>query len=266
MPAVGEVGTSEKELKLPDLSLIAPLPAETFVVFVLGGPGAGKGTQCANLVRDYSFVHLSAGDLLRLERQREGSDYGELINHYIKEGLIVPMEITIALLYQAMKSSPNNRFLIDGFPRQMDQAEKFEETVCKSQFVLFYDCPEEEMTKRLLERGKTSGRVDDNLESIKKRFETFRKTSYPVIESYQKENKVETVSSLDTIDSVYAKTRETIDKRLAMAVTPALPKEEAPVKLVDAATSPTSPSAKKSSSPSVLKKLQFWKKEDKLHA
>ncbi|KAI8915632.1 hypothetical protein EDD86DRAFT_196494 [Gorgonomyces haynaldii] len=184
------------------------------VIFVLGGPGAGKGTQCSKLVKDLGFVHLSAGDLLRAERQREGSPYGELINQYIKDGLIVPMEITIALLHQAMKSSPSERFLIDGFPRKMDQALKFEEAVCESKFTLFFDCPEEEMLKRLLKRGETSGRVDDNIESIKKRFQTFRETSYPVIEYYEKLGKVHTVSCVKPIDEVYEETKKVILKHL----------------------------------------------------
>lgn len=69
------------------------------VIFVLGGPGAGKGTQCTKLSKEFGFVHLSAGDLLREERQRLNSPYGELINTFIAEGQIVPMEITIALLH-----------------------------------------------------------------------------------------------------------------------------------------------------------------------
>ena len=69
------------------------------VIFVLGGPGAGKGTQCSKLAQDFGFVHLSAGDLLRAERERHGSPFGELINTYIAEGQIVPMEITIALIH-----------------------------------------------------------------------------------------------------------------------------------------------------------------------
>lgn len=78
-------------------------PARITVVYVLGGPGAGKGTQCAKLVAEKSFVHLSAGDLLRAEQNREGSEVGQLIRQYIKEGTIVPMEITIGLLRTAMQ-------------------------------------------------------------------------------------------------------------------------------------------------------------------
>jgi UMP-CMP kinase len=71
-------------------------------VFVLGGPGAGKGTQCANLVRDYGFTHLSAGDLLRAEQDRKDSQFGDMIKDYIKSGRIVPMEVTVHLLENAM--------------------------------------------------------------------------------------------------------------------------------------------------------------------
>eukprot|EP00833_Pecoramyces_ruminatium_P002000 jgi/Orpsp1_1/1176032/evm.model.c7180000056143.1 len=180
---------------------------DTTVVYVLGGPGAGKGTQCANLVKDFGFVHLSAGDLLREERQRKGSQYGELINNYIKEGKIVPAKITIALLENAMAKSTSKRFLIDGFPRKMDQAKKFEKTVCKGKFVLFFDCPESVMLERLLKRGKTSGRVDDNIESIKKRFVTFKETSYPVVEYFEKQNKVKRVSCVNSPQKVYAETK-----------------------------------------------------------
>jgi UMP-CMP kinase len=93
---------------------------EVTVIFVLGGPGAGKGTQCTYLVSDYGFKHLSAGDLLREEQNRAGSEFGEMIKTYIKEGTIVPMEVTIQLLENAMRSSMESganhgkMFLIDG--------------------------------------------------------------------------------------------------------------------------------------------------------
>ena len=87
-------------------------------LIILGPPGAGKGTQCANLVRDYGFKHLSAGDLLREEQERAGSEFGEMIKSYIKDGKIVPMEVTIQLLENAMKTAMDKEnkslFLIDG--------------------------------------------------------------------------------------------------------------------------------------------------------
>ncbi|KAK6536033.1 hypothetical protein TWF281_000279 [Arthrobotrys megalospora] len=194
---------------LPRLRDDGPIfdPKDIKVIFVLGGPGVGKGTQCAKLVKDYGFVHLSAGDLLREEQTREGTDYGELIKTYIREGKIVPMEVTIVLLENAMKrnieQNKKSKFLIDGFPRQMDQALKFEEVVVPSQFTLFFDCDEDTMTKRLLERGKTSGRSDDNMESILKRFRTFKETSMPVVNYFEGQKKVVKVDGGKPIDAVY---------------------------------------------------------------
>jgi UMP-CMP kinase len=179
------------------------------VLFILGGPGAGKGTQSANLVRDYGFVHLSAGDLLREEQDKEGSKYGQLIKDYIKDGLIVPMEVTVKLLENAMRAkldkNGTGNFLIDGFPRKMDQAVFFEETVCPSKYTVFLDCPEDLMRERLLNRGKTSGRSDDNEESIIKRFKTFVNTSMPVVEHFSQEGRVIKVPADGTVDDVYEK-------------------------------------------------------------
>ena len=92
----GTQGNSHKPSPAYDSALVT-------VIYVLGGPGAGKGTQCARLVEDQDFVHLSAGDLLRAEQNREGSEKGAMIKDYIKEGKIVPMEVTIGLLQDAMK-------------------------------------------------------------------------------------------------------------------------------------------------------------------
>lgn len=197
-------------------------PADVTVVFVLGGPGAGKGTQCSKLVEQYGFIHLSAGDLLRAEQERPGSQFGELIKDYIKNGLIVPMEVTIQLLENAMTEalqkagSTKGRFLVDGFPRKMDQAVKFEETVCPAKMVLFFDCPEEVMEKRLLKRGETSGRSDDNAESIRKRFRTFVETSMPVVNYFEKEGKVVKLDATPTPDQVYVKTQLAMTERLSI--------------------------------------------------
>ncbi|KAJ1309527.1 hypothetical protein OPQ81_006300 [Rhizoctonia solani] len=195
---------------------------KVMVIYVLGGPGAGKGTQCARIVKDFGFVHLSAGDLLREEQKREGSTYGALISEHIRNGTIVPMEVTVKLLENAMRAQLENqhpgaawknghgRFLVDGFPRKMDQALKFDETVCMSSFVLFFDTTEEVMLERLLERGKTSEREDDNEESIKKRFRTFVQTSMPVVDKYRAEGKVIVIDSTRPIEVVHADVRKVL--------------------------------------------------------
>ncbi|KAI0003315.1 UMP-CMP kinase [Russula compacta] len=195
------------------------------VIFVLGGPGAGKGTQCTLLVEKFNFSHLSAGDLLRAEQERPDSQYGDLIRDCIREGLIVPMHVTVKLLENAMRATLQSksgagwedgkgRFLIDGFPRKMDQSTQFEEDVCSSSLVLFYTTDEETMLKRLLKRGETSGRDDDNIESIKKRFVTYKETTMPVIEHYQKQDKVAEIDSSPPVDEVHSATVVAVEKVL----------------------------------------------------
>lgn len=99
------------------------------VVFVLGGPGSGKGTQSAKLVSDFGFVHLSAGDLLR-EEVNSGSKNGDMIATMIKNGEIVPSVVTVNLLKTAIEKSGKDRFLVDGFPRNEENNSSWEDNVC----------------------------------------------------------------------------------------------------------------------------------------
>jgi len=164
-------------------------------VFVLGSPGSGKGTQCKLLVERYGFIHLSPGDLLRAE-VRSGSPHGAMISEMIRQGRIVPAEITVGLLKDAMDKSMGERFLIDGFPRDMRNVVAWEKSLGSPEMVLFFECPEEEMERRLLKRGQTSGRSDDNAKSIKKRFKTFVEQSIPVISYYEKKSLVKRISAV----------------------------------------------------------------------
>uniref|UniRef100_A0A8C2XHT7 UMP-CMP kinase n=1 Tax=Cyclopterus lumpus TaxID=8103 RepID=A0A8C2XHT7_CYCLU len=180
------------------------------VVFVLGGPGAGKGTQCSKIVENYNYTHLSAGDLLRAERSRKESEFGQLIDNYIKEGKIVPVEITINLLRKAMeetmqKDDKKFRFLIDGFPRNEDNLTGWDTVMVGKadvKFVLFFDCSNEVCIDRCLERGKSSGRTDDNRESLEKRIQTYLQSTRPIIELYEKRGKVHTVDASRSLDKV----------------------------------------------------------------
>ncbi|XP_078317843.1 UMP-CMP kinase-like [Crassostrea virginica] len=176
------------------------------VIFVLGGPGAGKGTQCENIVREYGYVHLSAGDLLREERQRPGSQFGEEIETHIKNGTIVPVQITCSLLKRAMENSGKDRFLIDGFPRNQDNLDGWNKemsdvaTVIR---VLFFNCPEEVCVDRCLSRGKTSGRADDNEESLKKRIKTYNESTMAIIEHYRNLNLVSEIKAEHGPETVF---------------------------------------------------------------
>ncbi|MCO5560034.1 hypothetical protein L7F22_013640 [Adiantum nelumboides] len=171
------------------------------VVFVLGGPGSGKGTQCAKIVKNYGFTHLSAGDHLRAEIS-SGSQYGAMIQKTIKEGKIVPSEVTVKLLLKAMKESGNDKFLIDGFPRNEENRSAFEAiTGIEPEFVLFCDCTEEEMERRLMNRNQ--GRVDDNIDTIKKRFKVFVESSLPVVEFFKEKGKLRKIDATRDIENVF---------------------------------------------------------------
>ncbi|XP_033115064.1 UMP-CMP kinase-like isoform X2 [Anneissia japonica] len=180
--------------------------------FVLGAPGAGKGTQCAKIVEEFGYVHLSAGDLLRAEKNKEGSEYGELIQSHIKNGSIVPVAITISLLERAMDESSVKKFLIDGFPRNEDNLAGWTERMTDKvdlKFVLFFECSEEECVNRCLKRGEEAAkggakRTDDNEESLKKRFHTHMTSTMPIIEHYDKLNLVQRVQANRTPDEVFA--------------------------------------------------------------
>ncbi|XP_069794667.1 UMP-CMP kinase [Narcine bancroftii] len=189
------------------------------VVFVLGGPGAGKGTQCNNIVKKYGYTHFSAGDLLRAERSKEGTQYGELIGNYIKEGKIVPVEITINLLKRAMDDTmaedpTRNKFLIDGFPRNTDNLEGWNKIMKNNadvKFVLFFDCSNEICMERCLERGKDSGRTDDNIASLQKRIHTYMQSTKPIIELYAKEGKVRRIEGAKSVDEVFVDVQKIFD-------------------------------------------------------
>lgn len=177
------------------------------IVFVLGGPGAGKGTQCSKIVDKFGFIHLSAGDLLREERAKPGSEYGELIENHIKNGTIVPVEITCSLLERAMKDSGKMDFLIDGFPRNQNNLEGWNKEMGEKvnlKFVLFFNCPLEVCTQRCLDRGAAgSGRSDDNLESLKKRFDTYMNATMPIIEHYEEQDLVRKIDATRSPDEVF---------------------------------------------------------------
>lgn len=177
------------------------------VVFVLGGPGAGKGTQCSMITHDFGFVHLSAGDLLRDEQQK-GGEVGTMIKKLIAEGAIVPVAVTLGLLKNAMQEHMKMgsfKFLIDGFPRNQDNLDGWNNTMdgfAEVEFCLVLDCPEDVMEQRLLKRGETSGRADDNAASIKKRFLTFVQSTKPVIETFEKQDKMRIVSAAKPVEEV----------------------------------------------------------------
>ena len=193
------------------------------VTLRVGAFGCLTGTQCNLLVESSNeFVHLSAGDLLREERER-GGEVGDMIEHYIKEGLIVPHEVTIGLLKRRMLETPEKSFLIDGFPRKLDQCLAFEETVCQARGCLVIDAPDEVILERLLERGKTSGRIDDNPETIQKRLDVYHSTTVNVYDHFEESDRLVRVDGTAPKEAVFLKVKAAVDGLISRETTSSAP-------------------------------------------
>lgn len=184
------------------------------IIFVVGGPGSGKGTQCERIVEKYGFTHLSSGDLLR-EEVASGSERGKKLTEIMEKGDLVPLETVLDMLRDAMvkKAATSKGFLIDGYPRELEQGTKFEKDVGPVECVLYFEVADETMTKRLLKRAETSGRVDDNEETIKKRLKTFHNLTQPVIDHYDKQSKVHKVVAEGTVDDIFGQVESFLDKK-----------------------------------------------------
>ena len=195
------------------------------VVFVLGGPGAGKGTMCELAESQLGWTHLSTGDLLRAERQA-GGPTAATIEEFIAAGKLVPNEIVVSLLKNAMetvtRTTGKNNFLLDGFPRSLSNLEAWYETFGREAELpkmLYFECPYGVLEKRILGRAKYSDRSDDNVESLKLRFDTFKSETLPTVELFKSKNKCVEVDTSQDRQAVYAlvgsNLAEHTDKELA---------------------------------------------------
>jgi len=193
-----------------NLDLVPLRNAKLPVIFVLGGPGCGKGTQCERIVAKYGYTHLSSGDLLR-DEVKSGSERGKALNAIMEKGDLVPLVVVLDLIAEEMlkKYKTSKGFLIDGYPREQAQGVQFEDQILPCTRVLYFDVPDEVMVERLLNRAKTSGRVDDNEATIKLRLNTFHKHSEPVIEYYK--NKCYKIVALKTPDEVFVEVAKVLD-------------------------------------------------------
>ena len=187
---------------------------ERIGIIFLGPPGSGKGTQAKELEKRFGFIHISTGDLLR-KAVREGTPVGKIAEKYMKEGTLVPDDVIISLVGEALKGA--EKFVLDGFPRNTTQAEKLEEIIqegnAKISHVILLNVEDDEIVRRLLARRvcPSCGRVynlitsppkndnkcdvcgvqlvkrsDDNEETIRKRLYIYRKETAPLIDYYKK--------------------------------------------------------------------------------
>lgn len=186
---------------------------EKRIVSILGGPGSGKGTQCSRIAKEYGWAHVSVGELLRSEVE-QGTELGKEIDGYLKEGKLVPTETAMRVLPEKIKQNKAEQVLLDGFPRNCEQAEAWDK-VKHFGFVLVLEVSEEVCKERLMSRG----RDDDTPETISKRLRLFHEETQSVLEHYKKQGLLRTVDADGSEDEVYGKVKQLFDELKAKHAT-----------------------------------------------
>lgn len=183
---------------------------------LFGKPGAGKGTQAVFLKEKYGLVHISTGDLFRYNIQN-GTELGKLAQSFIEKGDLVPDEVTIKMLQAEIEKNPKAKgFIFDGFPRTIAQAEALDTFLLSKGMTidatLALDAEDQILIDRIIERGKVSGRTDDQDESkIRNRFVEYNEKTAPLIEYYQKQQKLRVVNGIGTIEEITQRLSKEID-------------------------------------------------------
>lgn len=183
---------------------------------LFGPPGAGKGTQSEKIKSKYELVHLSTGDLLRSEI-KEGTELGLKAKQLMDKGMLVPDEVVIGMIGSKLKASQQAKgFIFDGFPRTVEQAKALDDLMQKNNTsisgMVALEVNEEELTKRILKRGETSGRSDDQDESlIRQRVQQYEEKTAPVAQFYEKQGKYKAIYGIGEIEEIFAKLCEAIE-------------------------------------------------------
>lgn len=188
-------------------------------LILFGKPGSGKGTQASLIKNKYNLVHISTGDVFR-KNMTNKTDLGMLAKGYMEKGELVPDEVTVNMLKEELEDHlPCEGFIFDGFPRTSYQAEKLDALLTKYSLnihlTIALDVDKETLIKRLLNRGKSSGRADDQSEDkINKRLQEYDKKTKPLIEFYTKQNKYKSINGIGEMDDITARIVNLLDNYL----------------------------------------------------
>ena len=185
-------------------------------IVIFGAPGSGKGTQSDKIIAEYGVEHISTGDVLRSEINCN-TELGKTAAAYINEGKLVPDSLIIDILASTLdaKGKDIKGVIFDGFPRTIAQAEALNNMLAERgqevSTVIGLEVNDEELIKRIIARGKTSGRADDNEETAKKRLDTYYSQTMPLKDFYIKEGKYAKIDGVGSIDDIYSNIKAAID-------------------------------------------------------
>lgn len=187
-------------------------------IVIFGAPGSGKGTQGEMIAKKYELEHVSTGELLRNEI-KEKTELGKTADEFISKGQLVPDYIMINILDDLVKKNLDKKgFIFDGFPRTAAQGlaldEKLKENNLEISRVICLDVEEEELIGRLLKRGQIEGRSDDNRETIESRLKVYHNQTEPLIDFYNKQNKLTVIEGNGSIESIFESIEQVIDNQL----------------------------------------------------
>ena len=186
-------------------------------VVVFGAPGSGKGTQSAKLIDEFGLYHISTGEVLR-DHIRRGTELGRIADSYISKGQLIPDDLMIRILDDVLEKEAADKkgVVFDGFPRTIPQAEALKELLLKRgtdlHAVVGLEVPEEELVERMLNRGKETGRADDNIETIKNRLQVYHNQTHPLREYYTNEGKYLGINGSGSVDDIYNNIANGIEK------------------------------------------------------
>lgn len=189
-------------------------------IILFGPPGAGKGTQSAMLIEKYELTHLSTGDIFRYNMKND-TDLGVLAKQYIEKGELVPDEVTVGMVEDFLSRNASAKgFIFDGFPRTIAQGEALDQMLEKKgesiDLMLALEVEEDELVRRLLERGKTSGRADDQDEdTIRNRFKVYNDETAPLAKFYSDQDKYMGVHGMGEIEDIFKRLCAAIEMKKA---------------------------------------------------
>lgn len=184
-------------------------------LIIFGAPGSGKGTQSEALINKYKFDHISTGDILRSEIKKE-TELGKKAKEYIDAGQLVPDEVVIGMIENYLNNNnPQIGIIFDGFPRTIAQAEALSVLLgkhnSKINAVLNLNVDEDELIARLINRGKESGRSDDNLETIQKRLDVYHSQTKPLADYYMGKGVLYDIEGMGSVADITGRISKVID-------------------------------------------------------